>query len=512
MKVLYIVSFLPLLNVCGSARILAVIPVPSFSHQVVFHPLWKELSLRGHHVTVLTTNPINDPLLTNLTEIDLSFSYKFLEEELGKIITSSQNPIKSLRASMDAFINVVDAQLRSPEVQKLIQDPFEHFDLLIVEYFLAAPVYFARKFKCPHIGILSVDAPNTIQKAIGGVGHPILYPHQFAQLYGPTNLFQRVYLVGLELLYTFGVHYFESQENVGKKYFEDDTPVRAIFQNASLLFVNSDPIFSYVRPLLPSIIPIGGNVARLPVKPLEQNVKRYLDEARQGFIYFSLGSNVKGKDIPADTMNVILATFLEIPYKILWKYELSDLPSKPDNVMISKWVSQMEVLRHPNLKLFITHGGAQSMEETISARVPVVGMPFFADQPFNVKKMVSMGFALSVDYRSMSKEQFRAAILEVINNQRYRNRITELADLVEDQPMTGLERAVWWTEYVIRHKGATHFRSPALDMPLYQYYFWDVIAVLVFIITVLLCIIVVVSKICLRFLNKAFFRVKVKKG
>lgn len=44
-----------------------------------------------------------------------------------------------------------------------------------------------------------------------------------------------------------------------------------------------------------------------------------------------------------------------------------------------------------------------------------------------------------------------------------------------DQPMTGLERAIWWTEYVIRHKGAKHLRSPALDIPSYQYFLLDVI-------------------------------------
>lgn len=51
----------------------------------------------------------------------------------------------------------------------------------------------------------------------------------------------------------------------------------------------------------------------------------------------------------------------------------------------------------------------------------------------------------------------------------------EIAELALDQPMTGLEKAVWWTEYVIRHKGARHLRSPALDIPAYQYYLLDVI-------------------------------------
>lgn len=42
--------------------------------------------------------------------------------------------------------------------------------------------------------------------------------------------------------------------------------------------------------------------------------------------------------------------------------------------------------------------------------------------------------------------------------------------------MSGLEKAVWWTEYVIRHNGAHHLKNPALNMPWYQYFLVDVVA------------------------------------
>lgn len=59
---------------------------------------------------------------------------------------------------------------------------------------------------------------------------------------------------------------------------------------------------------------------------------------------------------------------------------------------------------------------------------------------------------------------------------RYRGRIKEIASIIRDQPMTGLERAIWWTEYVIRHKGASHLKSPLAGMPWYQYFLLDVLA------------------------------------
>ena len=57
------------------ARILGVVPIPSYSHQIVYRPIWRELSLRGHQVVVMTTDPMKDPALTNLTEIDWHFAY-----------------------------------------------------------------------------------------------------------------------------------------------------------------------------------------------------------------------------------------------------------------------------------------------------------------------------------------------------------------------------------------------------------------------------------------------------
>lgn len=45
-------------------------------------------------------------------------------------------------------------------------------------------------------------------------------------------------------------------------------------------------------------------------------------------------------------------------------------------------------------------------------------MPFFADQPINVKKMVDLGIAVSVDYTTVTKEQLKNAIVQVATNKK----------------------------------------------------------------------------------------------
>lgn len=71
---------------------------------------------------------------------------------------------------------------------------------------------------------------------------------------------------------------------------------------------------------------------------------------------------------------------------------------------------------HPNIKAFVTQGGLQSMEEAISNGVPLIGMPFFGDQPLNVAKMVKLGIAQTVDTEKVTSDLLKEAIIEVAEN------------------------------------------------------------------------------------------------
>lgn len=70
--------------------------------------------------------------------------------------------------------------------------------------------------------------------------------------------------------------------------------------------------------------------------------------------------------------------------------------------------------------------------------------------------------------------------------------------------MSPMETAMFWTEYVIRHKGAPHLRSPAVGMPWYHYYLIDVLFV-IFTLVTLVCVLLY----CLVF--KVIVRLKLKK-
>ena len=86
----------------------------------------------------------------------------------------------------------------------------------------------------------------------------------------------------------------------------------------------------------------------------------------------------------------------------------------------------------------------------------------------------------------------------------------KISALSKDKPGTPLDRAVWWAEYVIRHNGAKHPRSAAIDLAWYQYLLLDIVAFLF----ILLAVTVVASYLILKniylYLNAQWYKVKSK--
>ncbi|RZC33421.1 UDP-glucuronosyltransferase 2B20 [Asbolus verrucosus] len=464
------------------ARILGVFMTPSYSHQVVFQPIWKELSLRGHEVTVLTPNPLNDPTLTNLTEIDLSFSYKTWDNySIATLGSKEHSTSEELKKLTEAYLAVTEVQLSHPEVQELISNKTsQQFDLILVEFLWPVMYGFKDIFKCPMVGISSLPLTTTANEAIGNPNHPALEP-EFTLPYSMNLSFrQRVISTIFKVLFKVSaqISLRPKMERISQKFFGNIRRLEVIAKEVSLVIVNSNLALQNVKPLVPAYVDISG-IHIKEKKPLPKDLEKYLDNAKEGVIYFSLGSNVKSELLPKEQMDKIMNTFAKLPYKVLWKFENEHLPNKPKNVEIRKWLPQQDLLRHPNIKLFITQGGLQSLDEAIHSQVPILTIPFFGDQRYNSHHLVENGAGLSIDFHSFTQEEFKEKIVELTNNPKYKEKIIKLSKIASDQPMSALEKAVWWIEYVIRHDGAEHLRYAAIDMPLYQYFLLDVIAFIV---------------------------------
>lgn len=58
------------------------------------------------------------------------------------------------------------------------------------------------------------------------------------------------------------------------------------------------------------------------------------------------------------------------------------------------------------------------MYESLDGGVPILGFPFYNDQPRNIDNLVKAGMAIGMDLLSLTEDTLLKAILEIVNNNR----------------------------------------------------------------------------------------------
>lgn len=69
-----------------------------------------------------------------------------------------------------------------------------------------------------------------------------------------------------------------------------------------------------------------------------------MDGAKEGIIYFCLGSNIIGDMLEDNFLDTVIKAFGELPYKVLLKLDFQP-ENVPANVKIQKWMPQQDILR-----------------------------------------------------------------------------------------------------------------------------------------------------------------------
>ncbi|XP_061001233.1 UDP-glucuronosyltransferase 2B4-like isoform X4 [Dama dama] len=234
--------------------------------------------------------------------------------------------------------------------------------------------------------------------------------------------------------------------------------------------------FSFPRPLLPNVEFVGGLHCK-PAKPLPKEMEEFVQSSGEnGIVVFSLGSMVS--NMSEDRAKVIASALAQIPQKVLWRYDGKKPDTLGPNTRLYKWLPQNDLLGHPKTKAFITHGGSNGVYEAIYHGIPMVGTPLFDDQDDNIARMKAKGTAVRLDFETMSSSDLLNALKEVINNPSYKENVMRLSAIQHDQPMKPLDRAVFWIEFVMRHKGAKHLRPAIHDLTWFQYHSLDVVGFL----------------------------------
>ncbi|WP_286230616.1 macrolide family glycosyltransferase [Neobacillus mesonae] len=95
------------------------------------------------------------------------------------------------------------------------------------------------------------------------------------------------------------------------------------------------------------------------------------------------------------------------------KIRASDLGDIPENFIVKNYVPQTEVLEYT--KLFITHGGMNSVHEGLYYGVPLIVIPQSADQPVIAGQVAHIGAGIQLQMQGLTANQLRESADLVLN-------------------------------------------------------------------------------------------------
>lgn len=440
--------------------------------------IFKELAKKGHEVTMISPFPLKKPV-PNYKDIfipELLADQTAMEEMFEEFLKNPQilsfEGIQMMDNETKYFSEMV---FQNKDFQNLVNSG-EKFDLVVLDLFYNdAHLVLGHLFDAP---IISISTAGTNELVARATGNPMPYayvPNKFLPFSDEMKFFERLFNAVVNFLIDFYQMGSTGHEEMIRKYYPDAPSMYELRRKVALVFSNSHFSYETPRPNVPNIINLGGCHVRPPAE-LPADLKKILDDAKEGVIYFSLGSNVKSSFLKKDDLNNILTAFSKTKMKVLMKWEKEELPNKPSNVIISKWFPQNDILAHPNVKLFISHGGLMSTIETIYHGVPIIGMPVYADQLQNIPLAVQAGYALQVDFFNVIEKELSDAITEITTNPKYTENIKYRSELLRNQPIKPMDLAIYWVENVIKHKGAPHMSTKAHKLSWYQLMLLDVFA------------------------------------
>jgi len=285
--------------------------------------------------------------------------------------------------------------------------------------------------------------------------------------------------------------------DIVKKVLPDCPPLDDIEKETSLIFANTNPVFSYRRPMTPEMVEIGG-IHCTPAKPLPPKLEAFVGEHRAGFIMFGVGSAVNMNDMPPAMVDAFIQVFRQLPQRVVWQWKGQQRENMPANIMTVDWMPQQDMLGHENCRLFLTHGGLNSMMEAVYHGVPVIGLPLSADQFANIARAQREGYATELKWKDITQESLSVTIHQMLDNPRYAENAERLSQLMKDALVSPVELAVFATEFNLRHNGAKHLRLGSRYLAPYQRAMIDVYAVLAAVLCLPIALIVFLLRKCCK--------------
>ncbi|XP_068951590.1 2-hydroxyacylsphingosine 1-beta-galactosyltransferase [Petaurus breviceps papuanus] len=467
------------IGLAKAAKIVVVPPIMFESHMYIFKTLASALHERGHQTVFLLSEgrdimPSNHYRLQRYPGIfNSTTSDAFLQSKMRNIF-SGRFMVLELFDILDHYSKNCEMMVGNSALMQGLKK--EKFDLLLVDPNEMCGFVIAHLLGVKY----AVFSTGLWYPAEVGAPMPLSYVPEFNSLLtDDMNFLDRMKNTGVYLISRLGISYLvlPKYERIMKKY--NLLPVRSMYdlvQETSLWMLCTDVALEFPRPTLPNVVYVGGILTK-PASPLPEDLQRWVNDSNEhGFVLVSFGAGVKY--LSEDITHKLAGTLSRLPQKVIWRFSGLKPKNLGNNTKLIEWLPQNDLLGHSNIKAFLSHGGLNSIFETMYHGVPVVGIPLFGDHYDTMIRVQAKGMGILLEWKSMTEQDLYEALVKVINDPSYRARAQKLSEIHKDQPGHPVNRTVYWIDYILRHNGAHHLRAAVHRISFYQYFLLDVIFVL----------------------------------
>ncbi|XP_072860089.2 UDP-glucuronosyltransferase 2C1 isoform X1 [Pogona vitticeps] len=487
----------------------------AFSHWLNMKAIRDELTARGHQVTVLVpstfqASQFHEPLPFQVEMISVPISKEEVETFIQDFLYMWSYEMHEL-FFWEFFIKLYGIMEKIMSTTKLFCDAVllnekllekfrsAGFDILISDPCVVCGELLAEKLHLPFIYSFRFSSGNTLERFCGGMPSPPSYvPASLGGLTDRMSFVER--MRNMFFYFSQDIVFHQVILKDWDKYYSDilgrPTTLCETMGKAEMWLIRTYWDFEFPRPFLPNFEFVGGLHCK-PAKPLPEEMEKFVQSSGEhGIVVFSLGSMIK--NLTDEKSAMVALALSQLPQKVIWRYKGKRPETLGANTRVYDWIPQNDLLGHPKTKAFITHGGTNGVYEAIYHGIPMVGIPMFADQPDNIGHMKAKGMAVELNIHTMTAKDLVDAVNTVIHNATYKENAVRISQIHHDQPVKPLDRAVFWIEFVMRHKGAKHLRVAAHDLTWYQYHSLDVIAFLIVCVALFVFIVVKCCTFCCR--------------
>ena len=456
------------------------------SHNRVLWKIGKEIQAKGHKYTQVLPSCAKE----NYSDVDVKVFNTTITNEIIEEAHITLMKLDDINTISGAFKLYQAMESMNGMIQKFCKDLFNN-DHLISEIRETADIILCdtTNFCCPVVaGALNITRVDISPVGFVGVFGAVYYNTPIAYLpleYMPDSPQAFSFINRLRSFITFIIMRAAISQVLPHELWEKYAShgIEYAMKPIGIVLMPHDFALSYPRPFTPNVKVIGP-VLPEPAKKLPDDLETFMTTHKQ-VVVVSFGTTLSSH-LPG-FVEMIADAVGKLPYHVLWK-QVGNLPKNlGSNVKVVSWFPQNDVLGHPSTKVFVTHGGLNSVLESVYHAVPMVVLPLFGDQHVQALLVKMRELGVSLDKKVVKSDEIAKSIIEVANNKKYKENVQHVSKLLRDRPQSPAKEGAYWVDYALKHNGAQHLMSSAYNMNLYQLYLFDVFLFLFVLTSVAIC-------------------------